>query len=214
MQKNKMRKWIALAVGLLLIACVIAVPHLHKASEAAADGSETVDAAALLERLGLDAEVVESPATTTALEEPYVSRADALTVLNNAELIAECTVEEISRIKVPEPDSDTVWFLTVMTLSRNGTIRGDTAKDRFRVVSAAATNDPVDFFSKPGLADCREGMQAAFLLRSVAEDDVWTIGKTEIAVRELGDYFVVDRLGFDGKSIEYGDHSILLDELE
>lgn len=214
MQKNKMRKWIALAVGLLLIACVIAIPRLHKAHEDAPDGSETVGAAELLQYLGPDAAVVESPASTASLEEPYVSGEDALMILNNAELIVDCTVEKISRIKVPEPGSDTVWFLTVMTLSRNGTIRGNTDKDRFRVVSAAATNDPVDFLSKPGLADCREGMQAAFLLRSVAEDDVWTIGKTEIAVKELGDYFVVNCMGFDGKSIEYGEHSIPLDELD
>ena len=212
MPKNRKRPiliWAALAACLLMIACAIVIPHLHKASSAPAD----LSAAEVLTQLGLNAEIVENPTITAAAEQPYVSREDARMILNNAELIADCTVEEIDRIKVREPDSDNVWFITAMTLSRTSTIRGSTEEDRLRVVSAAATNEPVEFLSEPGLEECRNQMHAAFLLRSVGEDDIWTVGGTEIPVRELGDFFVISCMGFDRNSIQYQDYKISLEEI-
>ena len=208
-KKRSILIWAALAACLLLIACAVVIPHLHKAAGAPAE----LSAAEVLTRRGMDAEVIDNPTITAASDGPYVSREDALMTLNNAELIADCTVEEISRIRVRETNTDDVYFITVMTLSRNGTIRGSTVEDRFRVVSAAVTNEPVEFLSTPGLENCREQMRAAFLLRSAGKDDVWTIGGTEIPVQELGDYFAVSCMGFDGNSIQYQDYKISLEEI-
>ena len=209
-KKRSILIWAALAACLLMIACAVVIPHLHKASDAPAE----LSAAEVLTRRGMDAEVIDNPTITAASDGPYVSREDALMILHNAELIADCTLEEISRIKVREQsDGENVWFITVMTLSRNRTIRGSTEEDRFRVVSAAATNEPVAFLSAPGLAECREQMHAAFLLRSIGEDDVWTIGEAEVPVKELGDFFAIRCMGFDGNSIQYQDYEFSVEEI-
>ena len=210
MPKNKLVKWGALTACLFLIACVISIPGLCKTPEA----PETMRAAELLQHLGPGAEAVENPTNIEYGEPPYVSREDAVEILKNAGLIVDCTVEEISRIKIPEPDSGSVWFLTVMTLSRNGTIRGRTEEEQFRVVNAAVTNEQVEFLSTPGLADCREGIRAAFILKSVGEDEIWTIGETELKAKDLGDYFAVNRVGYDGERIQYRDYSIPIAALD
>ena len=175
---------------------------------------ETMSATALLTHLGLNAEVIENPTNITVSETPHVSRKDAVEILKNAELLADCTVEKISRIRILEPDSENVWFITMMTLSRNGTIRGRIEEEQFRVVNAAVTNEPVEFLSTPGLENCREQMRAAFILRKVGESDVWSIDETEIAVKVLGEYFAVNCMGYDGECIQYGDYSIPVAELD
>lgn len=210
MPKNKLLKWGALTACLFLIACVIAIPGLCKTPEA----PESLRAAELLQHLGPGAEVIENPTNITVCETPYISREDAVEILKNAELIADCTVEKISRIRILEPDSENVWFITMMTLSRNGTIRGRIEEEQFRVVNAAVTNEPVEFLSTPSLENCREQMQAAFLLKSFGKDDVWTIGETDLAVKDLGDYFAVACMGYDGECIQSGDYSIPILELD
>ena len=221
MPKNIFLKWGAAAGCLLVIACIVATAHPHSGSNpnepaAHVDGSISPAGSTLelLTHLGLNAEVIENPTNITAGETPYVSREDAVEILKNAELIADCTVEKISRIRILEPDSENVWFITMMTLSRNGTIRGRIEEEQFRVVNAAVTNEPVEFLSTPGLENCREQMQAAFLLKSFGKDDVWTIGETDLAVKDLGDYFAVACMGFDGECIQYGDYSIPILELD
>ncbi len=170
--------------------------------------------AVIFSEQGLDAELVEDPSEIAVNEMPYVSREEAVGHLNSAGAVLECTVEEISRIRVPEPGSDSVWFITTMTLSLNRVIRGKTEEERFRVVNAAVTNMPVDFFCYPGLEECRKQMHAAFILRDVDDGEVWTIGDQEISVKELGDYSVVRCLSFDGTNIQYENYSIPLTELE
>ena len=182
-------------------------------NEAASEQDHSGPAVVFSER-GLDAEYVENPAEIAVNEMPYISREEAVRNLKSAKAVLECTVEEISRIRVSEPGSDSVWFITTMTLSLNRVIRGSTEEERFRVVNAAVTNMPVDFFYYPGLEECREQMHAVFTLRELSDTDVWTIGDPEISVKELGDYSVISCLGFDGTNIQYQNYSIPLTELE
>lgn len=182
-------------------------------SDAASEQDHSGPAVVFSER-GIDAELVENPAEIAVNEMPYISREEAVRNLNSAKAVLECTVEEISRIRVSEPGSDSVWFITTMTLSMNRVIRGNTEEERFRVVNAAVTNMPVDFFYYPGLEECREQMRAVFTLRELSDTDVWTIGDQEISVKELGDYSVISCLGFDGTNIQYQNYSIPLTELE
>lgn len=162
---------------------------------------------------GLYAEAIENPANISVDEMPYVPREQAVLQLKNADLILECTVETVSRIIIKEPGSDNTWFITQMTLSVDGEIHGDAEEQKICVVNAAVSNEPIVFLTYPGLEECREHMHAAFVLRRFDESDTWTIGDTEIPVKELGDYYISGCIGFDGECIQYLDYTIQLSEL-
>ena len=170
---------------------------------------------ALFRQYGLQAEVIEAPESIGSTEIPYIRREDAVHTLKTSTVL-DCTVEKIRYIRIPEPGSKRVWYISIMTLSLNSVIRGKTEEKRFTAVNAAAlTSDTaVDFFTSPLLEDCREQLRAAFILKEVGENEIWTIGDTKIRVRELGDYSAVICMDYDGESLNYWNYKIPLSELD
>ena len=204
-----------LAAGVLIAAAVIGGRKRQSQPDPAPSGGESV-----YERLrqkGLDAKTVEDPSVIAALEIPYISREEAVNILSQASAILDCTVEEISRIKVPEPERGRTWYITVMTLSVNSVLPGSCGETSFRTVNVTISNasdTAADFITYPDLVDCREKTRAAFTLAKRAnEDEVWKIGSAKIAVRELGDYSVAACMRYDGEILHYLDYGIPLTEL-
>lgn len=208
-QKKTWIRWVAVTACLCLIiaGAVTVIPRLHKPAS-----SQSISSVAALQQLGFDAEVVKGPVNVSSYEMPYVDRDELVKILETSTIV-DCTVEEINRIKVQAPDSNSVWYITTMTLSLNDIIHGDIAEDHFRVVSAAVTNTPVEFLSSPAIQDCREQMHAAFILKKT-EGEVWTIGSTDVDVKELGDYSVAWCLIHEGDTLQFQNYDIKLSEID
>lgn len=223
-KRNAWVKWAAVAACAAIVTAAAGIPILLEKPNIETDPTQSELLAEAqshtlpetLRQYGLPAQAADGPITISGseTETPQITRDEAADHLKNAELLFECTVEEISRAIIEEPDSDSTWYITAMTLSLNSVIHGNVQKDRFRVVNAAVTNEPLDFLSYPGLEACREQMRAAFVLRKLDGSDVWTIGETSVPVSELGEYTVVDCMGFDGSSLQYHDYSIPLSEIK
>lgn len=219
-KKDAWVKWAAVAACAVIVLAAAGVPFLLGKANGNTGQSELPTEAqslTLSERLrqyGLSAQVVEGPIDIAVSERPQITREEAAAHLRQAELFLVCTVEEIDRVTMQEPGSDNTWYITQMTLCVDSVIRGEMQEDRVRVVNAAVTNEPVEFLSYPGLEECREQMQAAFILRKLDESDVWTIGETDLPITELGAYFIVDCMGYDETSVQYDGFSFPLPEIE
>lgn len=220
-RKTVRLKLAAAAACAALLAAVVAVPFFFRTPDNGInaetseqpEGRQDLSLQDALAQYGLTSQTVESPAQITCMERPQRGRAETVEHLNRAEWILVCTVEEISRVKIAEPDSGDTWYLTAMTLRADSVIRGEEQEERVRVVNAAVTNEPVEFLSYPGLDECREGTRAAFVLRKLDGSDVWTIGGTSVAVTSLGACSVVDCMGYDGSSLFCDGFEIPLTEL-
>ena len=233
-EKRSQIKWASLAACLVIITAIgiryfsdnrnpsspMARPETtllqSTAPKAEYSSAEKPDPLSLFRQHGLTAEIISESAKVSSGEEqqeiPYVRREDAVRFLKKA-LILDCTVEKLERIKIRVPESGRFWCITIMRLSLNRVLRGSTDEKEFSVVSASITNDPDRFLIHPEHENCEETFRAAYTLESVSESEVWTIGGAEIAVRELGDYFVTHCMDFDGESLHYRNYTIPLTEL-
>lgn len=220
-KKNAWVKWAAVAACAAIVIAAAGIPSLLQKTDGLADTeqseqpseAQTVVLQDLFEQYGLPAQLVDDPMDVAVGETPQITREEAAAHLKNAELLLECTVEEISRVRIEEPDSGSTWYITAMTLSLNSVIHGDVQEDRFRVVNAAVTNEPMEFLSYPGLEECREQTRAAFVLRKLDGSEVWTIGGTSLPVSEFGEYTAVGCMGFDCETFHYLGYDIPLSEL-
>ena len=214
-QKNREPATVPIASADPADSSAAVVPTDSSADAASSSAAPAASAVAQqLASLGLDAADADSTAVITSYEVPYLSREGALNQLKNAAMIADCTVTDISRVIIPETGTDQVWYITVMTLSLNSMIRGETSETAFRVVNAARSNAPVDFLSHPAVENCQTGKRAAFILRPVGADEVWEIGETALSVQELGEYSAVSCIDYDNECFNYQNYSIPLSELD
>ena len=231
--KRSWMKWGALAACLVLLSA-IGIPYLSKhrgkaeppeqsdpgteqpvteqPAEPSGTGQQSHDPADFFREYGLSAKAAENLPVTGG-ETPFTPREEAVRFLHNA-VILDCTIDQLTRITIQEPRSGYIWCITAMKLSLNAVIRGDTEEKQFSVVNAARTNSRTEFLTYPGLEDCKEQLRAAFVLKKIGDDDVWTIGDGKIPVKNLGDYYGVCCMGFDGESLHYLNYDIPLSELE
>ncbi len=213
-KKNVSRPWLGWSVAAACMCLVIAGAVTFVLSQG--NGlplSEAIEDPGITETLsskGLETADAEGMPVTYG-EMPYVSPDEILEMLNNAETVLDCTVKDINRTVIKEEGTGNIWSVMTMTLAVNGTIRGNFSGDTVKTVSASVTNLPGVFVTDPILEGCDVNTRAAFVLRKAGEDDTWNIGNSTVSVRELGDYYVNECIGYDGECFHYNQYTISKD---
>ena len=163
-------------------------------------------------QMNLEAKEIVNPEFFEVAEIPEITKEELKAAIENNTTV-QGTVTALNSVCVQ--DSDTVWYITTMTIAVEEVLNG-TADSEVQIVCASSYSGMVDsnLVPAPGISGCHEGRRSVFVLRDIHAGP-WTIAGAEIYPTSLGEYFVMYQLKRDGNLLIFTDQNIAvsLDEI-
>ena len=91
---------------------------------------------------------------------------------------------------VKAPDGDWTWYVAFVTISVDEVLQGSVEGPTLRAVTAAVTNEEVEWLCDPRVSGLASAQSATFLLRDTAEM-TWEILSLTFTVSDLAQYNLV-----------------------
>ena len=172
-----MKRLIAVLTALCLLAALFA----------GCKASEKPSLSACLSGLGLETRSVELRSLVSE-DAPPPSSGGETGALPPDDTVVRGRVESIEGVKAA--DSDRTWYIAVVTISVDDILQGSVDGKTLRAVTAAATNEDVEWLTDPRIGGLSLGQSAEFILRDT-DGMTWEIKGLAFAVSELAEYNVI-----------------------
>lgn len=193
--------------GLIAAACLCLVVGLATAigvhlSKTASPSEQTVsDAYTALQKCGITADVIESPASFSVTGEHLLDFEAAVdNLLNGDDILVLGTVTDAEYLRVGSKLNNQFWYIICLTISVDEVLRGDIDSEEVRIASLSARSIPnydeadnYPFLCSYQLNGCGIGTEGVFCLQAIDSDTQWFIKGNEIPADTFGDYFLSAR---------------------
>ena len=143
--------------------------------------------AAYLSGLGLETRSV-AVRELTSEEAPPPSSGGETGALPPDDTVVRGRVDAIEGATVA--DRERTWYIAVVTISVGDILHGSVGGKTLRAVTAAATNEDVEWLSDPRAGGLALGQSAEFVLRGT-DDMTWEIAGTSFPVSDLAEYSLI-----------------------